>query len=71
MIYLPDTLAHNFWRISVLAPSQFPDDEDTDGSRSVGLLALRTPDAAASPRTFTEFSRQEIFTLCNKARTWP
>jgi len=55
----------------VLAPSQFPDDEDTDGSRSVGLLALRTPDAAASPRTFTEFSRQEIFTLCNKARTWP
>ena len=52
MIYLPDSLAHSLWRISELAPSQFLEYEDRDGSRNVGLLALRTPEAAASPRTF-------------------
>ena len=56
MMYLPDPLAHNLWRIYELAPNQFPDDEDTDGSRNVGFLALRTPDAAAGPSKL--YSRQ-------------
>jgi len=52
VICLPDTLADYLWRISELAPSQFPDDEGKDGSRNVGFLALRTPDAPTSPRRF-------------------
>jgi hypothetical protein len=31
---------------------QFPDDEDRDGPRNVGLLATQTPDADASPGIF-------------------
>jgi hypothetical protein len=67
MIYLSDPLAHNLWRISELAPGQFPVDEDTDGSRNVGLHLTRL----LVREHFTEFSSQEIFKLCNKARTWP
>jgi hypothetical protein len=52
MIYLPDPLAHSFWRICELAASPFPEYEDGDGFRNVGVLALQTPDAAASPRAF-------------------
>lgn len=32
--------------------SQFPDDEDKDGPRNIGLLAIQPPDATASPRIF-------------------
>jgi hypothetical protein len=29
---------------------KFPDDENRDGSRNGGLLAIQLPDAAADPR---------------------
>jgi hypothetical protein len=32
--------------------SELPDDEDRDGPRNFGLLAIQPPDAAASPRIF-------------------
>ena len=35
-----------------LLPLQFPADEDRDGRRNVGLLAIQPLDAAASPRIF-------------------
>ena len=37
---------------AVLWDVQIPDDEDTDGSRNVALLANQPPDAAASPTIF-------------------
>jgi hypothetical protein len=32
--------------------TQFPDDEDRDGSQHDGLLTIQPPNAAASPRIF-------------------
>ena len=32
--------------------SELPDDEDIDGPRNFGLVAIQPPDAAASPRIF-------------------
>ena len=32
--------------------NQLPDDEDRDGLRNVGLLAIQTNDVAASPKIF-------------------
>jgi hypothetical protein len=42
---------------------QFTDDKNIDGSRNVSILAVQPPDAAASPRKFTEFSRRKRFRL--------
>jgi hypothetical protein len=35
---------------------QLPDDEDREGNRNFGLLAIRPPDAADRRRIFVEFS---------------
>jgi hypothetical protein len=42
---------------------QFTDDKNRDGSRNGSILAVQPPDAAASPRKFTEFRRRERFRL--------
>jgi hypothetical protein len=47
---------HNRHRIRALMTSfdevSFPGDENRDGTRNIGLMALQAPDAAASPRKF-------------------
>jgi hypothetical protein len=40
-----------------------PVDEKKGGSRSTGLLAVQSPDAASSPREFSEFNRSDSFTF--------
>jgi len=35
-----------------LSESHFPDDDDRDSSRNIGLLVIQPPDAAASPSKF-------------------
>ena len=43
---------------------QSPDNKNRDGYQNIGLLAVQTPDMAASPGSFIEFSCFESFMLC-------
>jgi hypothetical protein len=41
----------------------FPDDEDRNGPRNFGWLAMQPPDEALVREYFIEFSRRESFKL--------
>jgi len=68
LIGLKPTMSQGFgqvcmWHGLTSEVFSFPDDENSDSSRNVHVLAGHTPDTVASPKKFTKFRYCEGFSL--------
>ena len=60
-------ISNKTFRVLLIRKNEFsfPDDVSRDGSRNVGLIAVQPIRAAAGPKTFILFSRNESFRFHN------